>query len=93
MPTRRCRRSTRWKRLSYEEKLLEREQYLQVATAENNKPYDLTLKQYEIGNISLAEVLPVQDKWIQSKIALTNVSVQRLLNRVGLHLALGGSFE
>jgi hypothetical protein len=34
----------------------------------------------------------VQDKWIQARIALADIAVQRLVNRVGLHLALGGIF-
>lgn len=79
--------------LASEEHLLKREEFLKNVVEENYQAYLLTKKQHEIGKIDLLDVLSVQGKWIQGQIALTNVSTQRLLNRVGLHLALGGSFE
>ena len=79
--------------LAQEGHLLKREEYLQVTVDENFKAYELMQKQYEIGKIDFLDVLNVQNKWIQSKIALINISAMRLLNRVQLHLALGGSFE
>lgn len=79
--------------LSYENRLMEREAFLKAAVDENKKAYELTSKEYEVGKIELTSLLIVQDKWIQAEIAMTDVSVQRLVNRVGLHLALGGSFE
>lgn len=79
--------------LSSEEHLLKREEYLKGIVEDNYQAYLLTKKQYEIGKIDLLDVLTTQQKWIQAQIALTNVSTERLTNRVGLHLALGGSFE
>ncbi len=79
--------------LSSEEHLLKREEYLQTVVGENYKAYQLTKKQYEIGKIDILDVLTVQEKWVQAQIALTDVTTKRLINRVGLHLALGGSFE
>jgi len=55
--------------------------------------YKLTKQQYEAGKIDFLDVLTVQNKWVQARIALINISTQRLLNRVGLYLVLGGSFE
>ncbi len=43
--------------------------------------------------ITLLDVLTVENKWIASRIAEIDVAGQRLVNRVNLHLALSGSFE
>ena len=60
---------------------------------ENFKAYGLVKTQYEVGKIDMLDLLAVQSKWVQARIALVDVQTQRLLNRTGLHLALGGSFE
>ena len=78
--------------LAAEEHLLRREGYLKEAVDENFKAFQLVQKQYEIGKIEFLDVLSVQNKWIQARIALIDVSTRRLVNRVQLHLALGGSF-
>ena len=79
--------------LAAEEHLLKREEYLTIEVRENKKAYDQTMKQHEIGQINLLDVLIVENKWIASRIAEMDVAGQRLMNRVNLHLALGGSFE
>ena len=79
--------------LAAEEHLLKREEYLKIEVSENKKAYDQTMKQHEIGQISLLDVLTVESKWIESRIAEMDVAGRRLVNRVNLHLALGGSFE
>lgn len=79
--------------LAAEEHLLKRDEYLQIEVRENKKAYNQTVKQYEIGQISLLDVLTVENKWIASRIAEMDIAGQRLVNRVNLHLALGGSFE
>ncbi|WP_163335689.1 TolC family protein [Desulfopila sp. IMCC35008] len=79
--------------LANEEHLMKREEYLQTVVSENLKAYELMKVQYDIGKIEYLDVVTVQNKWIQARIALINTSAQRLLNRVQLHLALGGSFE
>lgn len=79
--------------LAAEEHLLKREEYLKIVVTENKKAYDQTTKQYDIGQINLLDVLTIEDKWIASRIAEMDVAGQRLVNRVNLHLALGGSFE
>ena len=79
--------------LAAEEHLLKREEYLKVEVRENKIAYDQTMAQYEIGQITLLDVLTIENKWIASRIAELDVAGQRLMNRVNLHLALGGSFE
>jgi len=79
--------------LANEEHLQKREEYLRTVVAENLQAYEIMQKQFEVGMIDLLDVLTVQSKWVQARIALTDVSTMRLLNRVQLHLALGGSFE
>ena len=79
--------------LAAEEHLLMREEYLTLEVRENKKALDQTLQQYEIGQITLLDVFSVENKWISSRIAEMDIVGQRLVNRVNLHLALGGSFE
>jgi len=79
--------------LSTEKTLLERQQYISSAVAENKASYDLTKKQYEIGQGSMLDVISEQNSWISSQIAKLNIDNQLLINRVNTHLALGGSFE
>jgi NodT family efflux transporter outer membrane factor (OMF) lipoprotein len=79
--------------LASERFLREREAYLQAVVSENFRALELTRKQYEVGRIDLLSVLVIQNRWIASQISLLNVRDLRLIERVNLHLALGGSFE
>ena len=79
--------------LAAEEHLLKREEYLLTEVTENKKAYDQTKEQYYIGQITLLDVLVVENTWIASRIAEMDIADKRLANRVNLHLALGGSFE
>jgi NodT family efflux transporter outer membrane factor (OMF) lipoprotein len=79
--------------LAAEEHLARREGFMKTVVAENSTAYRQTRKQYEIGQIPLLDVLTVQEKWIGSQIAELDISDRRLINRINLHLALGGSFE
>jgi len=76
-----------------ENHLLKRKEYLDVVVNENFKAYDLTKKQYEIGQGSLLDVLVVQQKWISAKIAKLDMDSKTLINRVNIYMALDGSFE
>lgn len=71
----------------------DRESYMDVVVEENKKAYDLTLQQFDVGKIDFLDVLVVQNKWLVARIARLDLSMQRLINRVDLHLALGGSFS
>lgn len=79
--------------LAAEDHLLKREEFLKIEVDSNRKAYEQTNLQYEIGQISMLDVLTVQNKWIASRIAELDIASKRLVNRVNLHLALGGSFE
>lgn len=79
--------------LAAEGHLLKREEYIKIEVSANKTAYEQTLKQYEIGKISLLDVLLIQGKWINARIAELDIASKRLINRVNLHLALGGSFE
>ena len=79
--------------LAAEQYLMDRESYMEVVVTENKKAYDLTMKQFDVGKIDFLEVLVVQNDWLAARIARLDISMQRLVNRVDLHLALGGSFE
>lgn len=79
--------------LAAEQYLQDRESYLVTVTEENKKAYDLTMKQFEVGKIDFLDVLTVQNDWLGARIAELDIAMQRLINRVNLHLALGGSFE
>lgn len=79
--------------MAAEEALSNREEYLRLVVDENFSAYELTQKQFDVGKISFLDVLTVQGKWIEAQIASIDVSTRRLLNRVSLHLALGGSFS
>ncbi|MCF8055847.1 MAG: TolC family protein [Desulfocapsa sp.] len=81
------------RRLAVEEYLLRREDYLGTEVLENLLAYEQTKQQYEIGQIGLLDLLTMQNKWIASQIAELDIAGKRLINRVNLHLALGGSFE
>ncbi|MEN8211803.1 MAG: TolC family protein [Thermodesulfobacteriota bacterium] len=79
--------------LAAENHLLKREEFLKIEVDSNRKAYEQTKLQYDIGQISMLDVLTVQNKWIASRIAELDMASKRLVNRVNLHLALGGSFE
>ena len=79
--------------LAAEKHLLKREEFIQLEVKENKKAYEQTMAQYTIGQISLLDVLTVENKWIAAQIAMMDIAGQRLVNRVKLHLALGGSFD
>lgn len=79
--------------LAAEQYLQDRESYLATVADENKHAYNLTMKQFEVGKIDLLNVLIVQKDWLAARIAQLDIAMQRLINRVDLHLALGGSFE
>ena len=79
--------------LTMESNLAEREEYLNIMVQENKTAYEQTKKQYEIGQGTLLDVLNIQNQWIGAQIADLDIASKRLINRVALHLALGGSFD
>jgi outer membrane protein TolC len=53
----------------------------------------MTVETYRIGESSVLDILLIQSKWIAAEMQRMQVMKQRLINRVNLHLALGGSFK
>ena len=53
----------------------------------------LSAKRYEVGEIELLNLLQVQTRWSGSQISHINIQNQQLVQRIILHLVLGGSFE
>lgn len=79
--------------LSAEDTLLKRKEYISSSVNENKASYELTKKQYDIGQGSMLDVLSEQNKWISAQIADLDIDNQLLINRVNIHISLGGSFE
>ena len=79
--------------LTNERLYAERERYLETSVEENEKAYELAKVRYEVGQTDLLPVLQIQAGWLGARVGLLNVKDQRLVQRVNLHLALGGSFE
>jgi outer membrane protein TolC len=79
--------------LANERHLKNREHYLNTMVKEFKTAYDMTNENYNIGQGTILDVLNAQSKWINAQILRTQVRKERLINRVNLHLALGGSFE
>jgi NodT family efflux transporter outer membrane factor (OMF) lipoprotein len=79
--------------LAQEEHLARRESYLKTMVKEFKTAYAMTNENYKIGQGTILDVLNAQSKWINAKILHTQVRKERMVNRVNLHLALGGSFD
>jgi len=71
----------------------EREEYLRAVLDESIAAWGLAKTQYEVGQIDLLSVLQLQARVVGARISLVNIRNEQLINRVNLHLALGGSFE
>lgn len=79
--------------LSSEDTLQKQNSYLENIEGDYRKSMELVMDEYEVGKVDLLSVLVIQGQWVGSNISLINIQNQRLLQRVDLHLALGGSFS
>jgi len=79
--------------LASEKYLAARYKYTTTMASEYKQAYDMTIQKYDVGESTVLEVLVVQGKWVRAEITKMDVEKQRLVNRVNLHLALGGSFK
>jgi NodT family efflux transporter outer membrane factor (OMF) lipoprotein len=79
--------------LSAEKNLLKRYKLLQITEREYNIAYKMTVERYRIGESSVLDIIIVQGQWITAEIARVQVAKKLLINRINLHLALGGSFR
>ena len=79
--------------LTKDKYLSEQYKYLKTMTTEYKIAYQMTREKYRIGESSILDVIITQGEWIKAEIARVQVAKERLVNRVDLHLALGGSFK
>ncbi len=73
--------------------LAERETFLAAAVRENARGLDLTGVRYRVGSGDLRSVQQQQLSLYAAQVALLRVQADRLVQRVNLHLALGGGFD
>jgi NodT family efflux transporter outer membrane factor (OMF) lipoprotein len=79
--------------LSGESTLRDRREILVQAAAENEKALRMEEARYRIGNRDLRTVSQQQLALFASRSALLRVQSEQFVQRINLHLALGGSFE
>ena len=79
--------------LSNERLLAEREAFLAAALDTNQDALDQARAQYVLDQIDLLSVLQLQARTLNSRILLIRLKNARLVQRVDLHLALGGDFH
>ena len=71
----------------------EREQILARAVRENERALELAYIRFRVGTIDLRGVQQQQLALYWARVALLRMQSERLVQRVNLHLALGGSFD
>ena len=79
--------------LAAEQSLVERNQVLQQAVADNQRALELAQTSYRVGKADLSTVQQQELNVYSAQLALLRVQSEQLAQRVNLHLALGGSFE
>ena len=79
--------------LASDKYLAARYKYTTTMASEYRAAYDMTIQKYDVGESTVLAVLVVQGKWVSAEITKMEIAKQRLVNRVNLHLALGGSFK
>ena len=71
----------------------EREEILARSVRENERALALANVRYRVGTVDLGAVQQQQLALYSAQVTLLRVQSERLVQRVNLHLALGGSFE
>ncbi|BAF72935.1 TolC family protein [Sulfurovum sp. NBC37-1] len=79
--------------LAGEKHLATRYKATQEMVKEYKAAYTMTVEKYRIGQSTVLDILIIQGKWISAEIQKLQVTKKRLINRVNLYLALGGSFD
>lgn len=79
--------------LSAENAAREREQILTQTLADNHRAYDVVQTQFRVGSTDLRYVTQRQLALNATEAALIRVQAEQRVQRVNLHLALGGGFE
>jgi NodT family efflux transporter outer membrane factor (OMF) lipoprotein len=70
----------------------EREQILTQTLADNQRAYDVVQTQYRVGSTDLRSVTQRQLALNSTQAALIRMQAEQRVQRINLHLALGGSF-
>ena len=78
--------------LASETALRERQAILQQVASDSRRSMELATVQYKIGNSDLRSVLQEQLRLYNTLMSLVQIQGDRLVQRVNLHLALGGGF-
>ncbi|MGA1201975.1 MAG: efflux transporter outer membrane subunit [Planctomycetota bacterium] len=73
--------------------LLQREQFLDVTLDSNQRTYEVAQAQLEAGRIDRIQELQVQARVLNARVARISIRGLRLMQRVDLHLSLGGNAE
>ncbi len=73
--------------------LAEREDLLAIAVRENARGLEFASVRYRVGSADLRGVQQQQLALYSAQVALLRVQAERLVQRVNLHLALGGGFD
>ena len=81
---------TRWRRRSPR---IEREQILAQTIADNRRALEIVQTQFKVGSTDLRFVNQRQIALLATQSALIRMQAEQRIQRVNLHLALGGSFE
>jgi NodT family efflux transporter outer membrane factor (OMF) lipoprotein len=71
----------------------QREEILARAVRENERALELANIRFRVGSIDLRGVQQQQLSLYAARVALLRMQAERLVQRVNLHLALGGSFD
>ena len=71
----------------------DRRRILERTVAEHQRSYDLAATRYRVGSGDLRAVQQQLVDLDAARVALLRVRSEELLQRIRLHLALGGSFE
>jgi len=79
--------------LASETALGERQEILKQVAADNRRAMDIATVQYKIGSSDLRSVLQEQLRLYNTLSTLVQIQGERLVQRVNLHLVLGGGFE
>jgi multidrug efflux system outer membrane protein len=79
--------------LAAENAAREREQILTQTLADNQRAYDVVQTQFKVGSTDLRYVSQRQLALNATRSALVRMQAEQRVQRVNLHLALGGSFE
>lgn len=78
--------------LASEQLLADQQRYLESVLAQDSEAVRLGRLRYDAGAVDLLHVLQLQARQFNTRFDLIGIRNDRLANRVGLHLALGGGF-